>query len=115
MPSNRFSDEVLARLLKERAARLAKLVELDCPNPIIEREVGMVVEAARLLYGRENVDQQIDTFQAITDAAEAGLCDECLTAPILPGLSICENCKKESDEFIAGVNLQYGSPDSPIQ
>ena len=104
MSSKRFTDRQLEQLLEKRAARLARLVELGAPAPILRTEVGMVVSAARLLLGRKEIDEQIDDQQALSDALEAGLCGFCRLVPaIVDSPPACRACLEKSIQIAAGA------------
>ena len=108
MPSNRWTNEQLTKLLKERTNRLSKFAELQAPPIVTSREIAMVVTAARLLFGREIVDKQIDEFQSETDAREVGLCGECRKTPALPNNSVCAPCLEEGQRMLAEAEKKYG-------
>lgn len=108
MPSKRWTEDQLVQLLKERASRLFNMVKTRMPGDVATREVGMVVAAARLLYGRQAVDEQINDFQDLTDACEAGLCENCRKVPVIPGGAVCESCRQEYKRILAEANRKYG-------
>jgi hypothetical protein len=73
----------------------------------------MVVVAARLLLGKEVVDTQIDEFQLLTDAREAGICEECRKKPALPNHTLCDTCLEECRKTAAEMDRKYGIHDDP--
>lgn len=108
MPSKIWTDDQLRELLKQRATRLAQLIEVQAPPPITSREVGMVVSAARLLLGRQIIDQEINESQSLSDAQEAGICTECRQVSSIPGYSTCEACRQEGERICAEMERKYG-------
>jgi hypothetical protein len=91
-----LTNEQLVEKLKERTCRLAQFLDLSGPPIAITREIGLIVDAARQLYGREVVDADINRYPAITQALEAGKCSNCLDAPVLKEdeLGLCDSCRK---------------------
>ena len=51
-----YTKAMLRKMLIMRGNRLGKLLELNLPDEIILNEIAMVVTAAELMYGREEVD-----------------------------------------------------------
>ena len=99
MPSKRFSEEELRRLLKNHVETLGKILgsqELSTIPSMACIQIGSIVSSARLLFGREVVDKWINTNQKVTDARVTGLCAQCDMTPAQPGESLCAECEDEN-------------------
>ena len=98
------TQEELENLLKYRVSSLLDMLKEHDPSLVVQIQIKMVVAVARVLYGRENIDKDIDKFQIALEAQEFGVCERCHKHPAtqvllttLFGYQVCDDCKKEID------------------
>ena len=89
------------RKLWERTVRLARLVELRAPVPVVRAEVGLVLRAMAAATDPECLDLLLDLPLRALEARAAGLCCECgdaLATEHRDGRCLCGTCWLEGAE-----------------
>ena len=101
MSSRIYTEGQLTEMVQSKLSHLVQAVDLGIrPDTTILPMIGTFVATARLLYGREAVDEQIAESQAVADAREAGICEQCCEVRVLRGNLICEACRKKEAELL---------------
>lgn len=94
-----MSDDMLR--IRNRAARLVRLVDLEAPEVIIQREAQLVAQAADKLDPKGWAQLQAERAEVLR-RRDKGLCEFCDAAEIVRAADrdgMCTPCRLEADEL----------------
>src|SRR3989344_7549336 len=99
-----------------RAELVGEAAKTDFPPRLAANGVGLLIVAARHLYGRELIDKAIEEIQVETDAMAQGLCMECRTKPVTEegyGLWCSECGAKHKASEAAQIRAEFDERNAP--
>lgn len=94
-----MNDDMLR--IRNRAARLVKLVDLEAPEVIIQREAQLVASAAERIEPKIWAQLQAERAETLR-RREAGLCEFCDGEEVVRPVErdgMCTPCRLEADEL----------------